>query len=315
MMNPVKTLLAVLLAAVSFPLWAAVVDAPARQQVLAGVAKALQEQYRLPEQAAQISADLLARDARGEYGQMNDGAEFAARLTKDMQAISHDLHMRVSYRDKPRTSAAPRAPADERKINWGIKQADILDDNIGYLRIDQFADAAAGGNALAAAMQFLSNTDALIIDLRHNKGGGVMIMHLASYFFDGEPTVLQTIDFPRMGEKVPYATQTWVPGPRYLGKPVYILTAKRTFSAGEAFTYAMQSFERAKVVGETTSGGANPVAFVSAHPNFSVSVPIGETIGAKTKRNWEGVGVQPDVASSEADALPTAITLAKAAMH
>ncbi|MCG2583548.1 S41 family peptidase [Massilia sp. TS11] len=287
-------------------------DPATRKQVISGVAKALVEQYRLPEQATQIAADLEARAQRGEYDSVASGPELAKRLTSDMQAISHDQHMSVSYRDKPRPRAAPGGPEEDRKINWGIKHAEVLENNVGYLRIDQFADAAAGGNALAGAMQFLANTDALIIDLRHNRGGGVMIMHLASYFFDGEPEVLQTIHFPRMGESVPYATVPWLPGPRYLNKPVYILTAKRTFSAGEAFAYAMQTHGRAKVVGEVTSGAANPNTFVAPHPNYTVSIPIGETIGAKTKSNWEGKGVQPDEPSPEADALNRALALIKA---
>lgn len=40
----------------------------------------------------------------------------------------------------------------------------------------------------------------------------------------------------------------------------FVLTSKRTFSGAEEFTYDLQNEKRATIVGETTGGGAHPVA-------------------------------------------------------
>ena len=61
---------------------------------------------------------------------------------------------------------------------------EILDGNIGYLDLRSFQSAHVGGETAAAAMAFLSNADAVIIDLRRNGGGDpTMIQLLSSYFF------------------------------------------------------------------------------------------------------------------------------------
>jgi hypothetical protein len=89
-----------------------------------------------------------------------------------------------------------------------------------------------------------------------------------------------------------------VPGIRYLDKSVYILTSSSTFSGAEQFAYDLQALKRAQIVGEVTGGGANPGAVDRIDDNFGVFIPVGQTINPVTKTNWEGVGVQPDVATT-----------------
>jgi C-terminal processing protease CtpA/Prc len=94
------------------------------------------------------------------------------------------------------------------------------------------------------------------------------------------------------------------------------LTSRQTFSAGEAFAYNLQVGGRATVVGEPTRGGADPNMVIPVDPHFSLSIPIGRTVHPVTKSSWEGVGVQPDVPTAQAeDALAAALTLANAAVR
>ena len=46
-----------------------------------------------------------------------------------------------------------------------------LPGNVGYLELTGFMSPEAAAGPAAAAMNFLANTDALIIDLRKNGGG------------------------------------------------------------------------------------------------------------------------------------------------
>ena len=89
-------------------------------------------------------------------------------------------------------------------------------------------------------------------------------------------------------------------------KPVYVLTAKRTFSAAEAFAYGLQALKRATIVGETTAGGAHSVSGRRIDEHFSIGVPYQRAINPITGTNWEGSGVEPDVKADSADALSVA---------
>lgn len=104
------------------------------------------------------------------------------------------------------------------------------------------------GETAAAAMTFVANTDALIVDLRFNGGGEPsMVAFLTSYLFD-EPTHLNDIHQRYSDTTQQWWTAGYVPGRRFGGKkPVYVLTSKRTFYSGEEFAYTLE-----QVVAATT---------------------------------------------------------------
>jgi hypothetical protein len=93
----------------------------------------------------------------------------------------------------------------------------------------------------------------------------------------------------------------------YLGKPVYVLTSRRTGSAGETFPYVLQAQKRARLVGETTRGSANGSANVALPGRFRIVIPIQTAVNPVTKTNFEGTGVKPDLAVDEAKAFQAAM--------
>jgi C-terminal processing protease CtpA/Prc len=127
---------------------------------------------------------------------------------------------------------------------------------------------------------------------------------LASYFFEKPFTVMELRY--RGNRKVEAKSFANIPGKRYLGKPVWLLTSNRTFSAGEAFAYAMKSLKRATLVGATTRGGGNPNMMLPLRNDYLLSIPIGESVSPVDGGSWEGVGVKPDVATDEKAALGVA---------
>jgi C-terminal processing protease CtpA/Prc len=70
--------------------------------------------------------------------------------------------------------------------------------------------------------------------------------------------------------------------------------------------------KRATIIGETTGGGAHPVAGQRIDDHFVIGVPFARAINPISKTNWEGVGVEPDVKVAAADALTTAQKMAAA---
>ncbi len=293
------------------------VDAAERKKVIDGVDDDLKEYYIEPTIAQQMIDALKTHETKGDYDAISDGDAFAARLTKDLQAVSHDKHLRVEFSPFKMPTRTEPTPEDEARFhqqmehsNCAFDKVEILSSNIGYVKFDGFMDASFCGPTVVAAMGFVAHTDAIIFDLRQNGGGQpAMVTLIASYLFD-KPTHLIDI----YNRKEDSTTQNWtlsyLPGPRLKKQPVFVLTSKRTFSGAEEFAFDLKNQKRATIVGETTGGGAHPVSGHTVADYFMVGVPFAKSLDPATKANWEGTGVEPDVKVPAGDALATAEKLA-----
>lgn len=298
-------------------------DAASTEQVIAAISKALHDGYVFPETAEKMAHDLKSRLEKKDYTQITSSKEFARLLTDQLQAISKDKHLRVMYvHEHPpgavRNHSARPSQEEQLKMrermraraaanNFGFEKVERLEGNVGYIDLRGFLPAEVGGETAAAAMNLVANTDALIIDVRKNGGGAPsMVALLCSYLFGPEPVHLNDLYFRPGNTTHQWWTMPYLPGKRYEGKPVYVLTSKRTFSAAEEFTYNLKTQKRATIVGETTGGGANPGGTQPIGDHFVIFVPSGRAINPITKTNWEGTGVSPDVPVSAELALNTA---------
>jgi C-terminal processing protease CtpA/Prc len=91
---------------------------------------------------------------------------------------------------------------------------------------------------------------------------------------------------------------------------VYLLTSRRTGSAGEHLAHALKRTHRATLVGEVTMGAGNFGGGIDLPGGFSAFVPGGRSYDPATGVGWEGSGVAPDVAVPAADALNKTLALA-----
>lgn len=296
------------------------IDAATRQAVINGAIRHLNDSYVFPEKAKQMEAAVRERMQRGEYDRITNARQLADTLTQHFQEVSHDKHLRVRYsaeplpvnnpEQKPDAEAQARQRAFMGARNFGFEKVERLNGNIGYLELRGFVDAELAGETAAAAMSFLHNTDALIIDLRRNGGGQPeMVALLSSYLFD-KPVHLNDIYWRPNNSTREFWTKETVPGKKYGNKNVYLLTSKFTFSGAEEFSYNLKNLKRATLIGETTGGGAHPVMFQRINDHFGIGVPAGRAINPITKTNWEGTGVSPDVEVPAAQALQTAHLMA-----
>jgi C-terminal processing protease CtpA/Prc len=292
-------------------------DAATRKEVIEGLLKNLNEYYVFADVAKKMGQAIRQRLQRGEYEQVTSAAELAKTLTAHLQEVSRDGHLNVRYsrdripaeggRQEPGPEELERARYQGALRNFGFEKVERLPGNVGYMDVRGFGPGEWAGDTAVAAMAFLANTDALIIDLRNNGGGGPdIIVLLSSYLFGGEPVHLMDTFWREGDQTIQRWTMPYIPGKRYLNKDVYVLTSNRTISAAESFTYGLQSVKRAIVVGETTRGGAHPGAMRRINDHFAVFLPNGRAINPVTKTNWEGVGVKPDINVSAEQALKTA---------
>jgi C-terminal processing protease CtpA/Prc len=283
------------------------IDAAARAAVIDGLVRLLNENYVFPETAAKMEKALRDHQGKKDYDNITSAASFAETLTSHLQEISHDKHLRVRYSSRPLPPETPNhqpSPEEDaqfreflRTMNCGFEKVERLPGNVGYLDFRQFAPPGICAETAATAMNFLANADALIIDLRRNGGGDpAMVAFISSYLFDSEPVHLNDLYFRQDNSTQQWWTLPYVPGKRYgASKPVYVLTAHRTFSGAEEFTYNLKNLKRSTTIGETTGGGANPGDGRRITEHFGVFVPTGRAINPITKTNWEGTGVKPDI--------------------
>src|SRR6266480_1872340 len=114
-------------------------------------------------------------------------------VAQKMRDVSHDRHLELLYSEAPLPELAPTAtPAFEARYRKAMEQANcafepvkILPHHIGYLKFDSFPDPSLCQQTAAAAMASLNDADAIIFDLRDNRGGYPgMVPLIAAYLFD-----------------------------------------------------------------------------------------------------------------------------------
>lgn len=305
-----------------------VIDKATRKEVINTLIAKLNAHYVFPDKARQMEAVLHQNLREGKYDRMTDGEAFAGALTKDLGKVSRDLHMFVLASPDPVPHDRVVGPPPSSKAEWerhtptarrlllhvglglgkvGVAKVDRFSPNIGYLKLPDFPPPFIMAERYGAAMDKLADTDALIVDLRDNGGGNpATVALLISYFVD-RPTRVNDIWDRTSG----VTTQQWtidkLDGKLYGGrKPVVILVGPNTKSAGEDFAYTMQALKRATVIGEPTWGGAHPSRAYRLSDHFAALIPSRRAINPITHSNWEGVGVTPDVAATQDNALALA---------
>jgi retinol-binding protein 3 len=296
------------------------IDDAERKAVIDGVLAKVEANYVFPEVGRKMVEAVRSRQEKKEYDSISSGRELAETLTKHLRDVCKDKHLGVRYFAEPLPKDMDSGPSAEQLKrsresaalrNYGFKKIERLGGGgVGLLELEGFMAAEWIGDTAAAAMSFLANSEAIIIDLRKNGGGhpGAVIL-LCSYFFE-EPTHLNDIYNRGTDTTRQYWSHPAVPGKKLTGKDLYVLTSTRTFSGAEEFAYNIQSQKRGTIVGETTGGGAHPTRGFRVSDHFGVGVPFARSINPVTKTNWEGTGVKPDVAVPADQALATAHLMA-----
>jgi hypothetical protein len=258
-----------------------------KKQVIDSTCRLIKALYIFPETGSRLAIYIANKANFGGYAGVNDPNALADSLTADLVQFSKDRHFRIFYdpawvSDSKASvshadSLALRSKRAEkyRAVNYGFKEISNLDGNIGYLKLTNFADPLVAGPTAVAAMNALSNSDALIIDIRGNSGGfSTSVSLIASYLFDDDQ------DF----------SLAYVPGARMPRIPVYLLIDHFTYSAAEGFSQLLKIHKRAILIGETTGGAAHGIERKAISDRFYINMPF-----SRPTPDWEGTGIEPDI--------------------
>jgi hypothetical protein len=294
--------------------------------------KLIDENYVFPEKGKQIANHLLQEYKKGRFNQIQDWNTFGAVATQCLGSFSHDGHLYV--RNDPKTvkellmakSQAVDPNATEQQFsydpfyysneaaekNFGFREVKILEGNIGYIKLSEINISSKSLPVLFAAMTFVSNTKALVIDLRDNGGGGSELGPVFHSFF--LPKDIPLLDFKtRNGPSRIDKTVLWLTEKKY-DNPLFIIVNEGTASAAEEFAYSLQNKKRAKIIGQPSAGAANMNSWYVVNDQIYVSVSTAAPTLPGTEESWEQKGVKPDYvvdAGAEIDFILTSVEIKK----
>jgi len=297
------------------------IDQKMKTAVISRISELVIERYVFLDKAKEIKNQLFLKLKNGEYDNLTTASEFSGKLEHDLREISKDSHFRVQFDPKraKQILAANILSEEEvekvkkqkfeewRQKNFGLFKVERLGGNIGYLDMRNFAPVDLDVETTIAALNFLANSNAVIIDLRKNAGGDPRMVQFVCSYFIKEMTHLNSLVYRyKENPEVQYWTVPYISGKNLYDKDLYILTSGFTFSAGEEFAYNMKNLNRAVIIGEKTRGGAHEGDYVAIIEKFVMFLPMGRTVNPITKTNWEGTGVEPDIAVPQQEALDRA---------
>ncbi|MBN8842462.1 MAG: S41 family peptidase [Sphingomonadales bacterium] len=294
----------------------------------------LERDYVYPDTGKRYAEALRAGIKAGRYKSLS-GEALGAAIDADVRAVAADGHLRLRVpQDVARAAPAhspgaapapaPRAPKPP------VEQAGWIAPGIAFVRFNVFPDDAAVTAQAAKFMADHADAKAIIFDIRTHNGGGLEQMDAIFPWLFDKPTRLVTMatrgsvdaeggspidGIPSMrmttGEAGMVTREHWATpnaDKRLRGAKVYVLTSGASASAAEHFALAMKHTGRGVLVGAPTAGANHFGRGEDLGGGYAAFIPVGRTYDPATGKDWEGAGVQPDIAVAPADALVRALT-------
>jgi len=232
---------------------------------------------------------------------------FGRHLFKGPLSQSVDLQV-VDADGKIKEIQIARQPAmwsRMRRFSTAKIEFQILDGNVGYLKLNSFASQAVTAQFIKVLPEIFE-TDSMIIDLRKNGGGNSGVGWEIFTYFTDEP--FETVRWHTLQYRPTMRPWGRQPMTRYshgadlfnrkkdttYDKPVVMLIGPATFSAAEDMVAVFLQTQRGKTIGQATGG--------STGQPLSFDLPGGGKARVCTKHDFYangtefvGIGIQPDI--------------------
>jgi len=277
-------------------------DAAARVAVIDSVARALERMYISADTGRALADRLRRREREGAYASLPTLAAFTSAVTDDMRSMNGDRHLGLippGGRRGPRRAGGGGEDAEQ-------IQGRVLEGNVGYLRLRDLGNGAGTSARLAAVLDSLRGTAAMIVDLRGAPGGSAELANLViSHFTAPNLPSLHVVNRVDGTDEV-RRTLAEVPGPRRTDVPLYVLVDRGSASAAEDVPFVLQNLGRATIVGERTAGAGRNNVIIPVGSGLTASISVSRVSDARTGREWEAVGIEPDLEVPSDDALEAA---------
>jgi carboxyl-terminal processing protease len=179
-----------------------------------------------------------------------------------------------------------------------VKDAAIVKDRIGYVRLTQFQEHTGSDFDKALRQLKKQGMEALILDLRNNPGGLLQVaIEVADKFIGGDRLLVytkgrvkaQNIEFKSHGKAA------------YPDLPIVVLVNKGSASGSEIVAGALQDWGRGIILGETTFGKGSVQSVLPLPDGSALRLTTAKYFTPKG-RCIQKVGVHPDIVVEMTDA-------------
>jgi hypothetical protein len=174
--------------------------------------------------------------------------------------------------------------------------------DVGYIYISGFAKGNTGtaqtqdwARDIDGIINTLSGTDALILDIRGNRGGlQSNVDYIAGRFAAGEKDYVEvrTKSGPGRNDFSSPVTHTVKPAGTRYAKPIVLITNKQTISGGEWFTLALRTQDHVTHTGSATNGAFSLSLERPLVNGWIYSVSVQKVTDMKGEC-YEGRGISP----------------------
>ena len=176
---------------------------------------------------------------------------------------------------------------ERRSIETPVVTGELLDENIGYIKIANFDERSAAETIAFVKDLIGQGAEALLFDVRFNPGGYADELVKVLDYLLPEGDLFRSVDYAGRDE-VDTSDASCVE------LPMAVLVNEDSYSAAEFFATALQEYEWATIVGSQTYGKGNFQTAFYLSDGSMVNLSIGKyyTPGGKSLSE---TGVTPDV--------------------
>ncbi|MFC1593729.1 S41 family peptidase [Candidatus Omnitrophota bacterium] len=172
-----------------------------------------------------------------------------------------------------------------------VKDAQVIDDNIGYVRLAAFSENTVSEMKTALSELEDKEVDSLILDLRNNPGGLLDVAEKISELFLESGKVVVSTEGRRLLQNAVYKANARKP---YLNWPMVVLVNEGSASGSEIVAGALQDHKRAIIMGTKTFGKGSVQTVLPLGDGSALRLTTSEYF-TPSGRTINQVGVTPDV--------------------
>lgn len=234
------------------------------------VIEKLNSNYLYPHQATTLAKALNKKLATQWHSNSYLKDKFLHELRHTIKAATGDSQIVVKPIE-PRTKLSTN-------LDETIITADVLEDNIGYLRIDGNLTLSYNEASIKKSLSFVKNTDGLILDLREAEELSIEYTQLILSYFYASGTHLATVKLKSNNIELESLDNNDNNTTKF-SMPIIVITSAFTAGPWEYVAHSLQAADKAVIIGQDTMGINVFTQTTPINNHYEITLPFAKILG------------------------------------